>query len=219
MILKVMKFLKNGNKGMTKIFIICIFKKSLLVKAKNIKMWKVNWPKNHLPGPDSNVLIAAFAVGHVNSARLWKLRLQILVHVGYNQGCRRKFIFNIETASLLPIVLFERWYIKSEAECGRSFTSLSSTFDHGFSDEIFCRSSSFRFAFYICLLRLHTVSFCKTGHRHTGRCRRHWNSVIHRLSPVPEHSGNGLYLLVPGPDMPDSPAFRHYQLFFAKAGY
>jgi hypothetical protein len=69
-----------------------------------------------------------------------------------------------------------------------------------------------------CLLTVHTVFFCITGHRHTGQCRRHWNSGIHRLNPVPEHSGTGLYFFVPGPDMPNSLAFRHYNNFFAKEG-
>jgi hypothetical protein len=35
------------------------------------------------------------------------------------------------------------------------------------------------------------------GHRHRGQCRRHRNSGIRHLSPVPEHSGTGMDPLIP----------------------
>jgi hypothetical protein len=45
---------------------------------------------------------------------------------------------------------------------------------------------------------LHFVSIA--GHRHRGRCHRHWHSGILYLSPVPEYSGSGLDLLILVPD-------------------
>ncbi len=49
------------------------------------------------------------------------------------------------------------------------------------------------------------------GHRHWVQCRRHRYSVIQHLSPVPEHSGTGLYSLIPVPV-----SFRHR--FFIHSG-
>ncbi len=45
--------------------------------------------------------------------------------------------------------------------------------------------------------------------RHRGRCRRNRHSDILCLSPVPEHSGTGLGLLIPVPNW-----FRHRRFLF-----